>query len=214
MIKRCLTLVVVAVFVLGFGATMVARNMGFRLTVALDGPGTNLSGTNLLNLPYQQRTDLLNAQDLLRRHRKYGGQRPEVRQQRRRDHDLRRILGDRVRVDAGRGLPGAGGLGYELRRGRDPRSGADRHARRSGARDGHQPLWTAVPHGNRDGRTTCSTRSTPRRAAASFWGSADSLAPVTPWPPIHCPRSTSISNPAPGISSQVTTDVMFVPAHY
>ncbi len=65
MIKRCLTLIAVGVFVLGFGATLVARNMGFRLTVALDGPGTNLSGTNLISLPYRQRTDLVSAADLL-----------------------------------------------------------------------------------------------------------------------------------------------------
>jgi hypothetical protein len=41
--------------------------MGFKLNYALDGPGTNgsVSGTNSLALPYNQQTNLVDAEDLI-----------------------------------------------------------------------------------------------------------------------------------------------------
>ena len=57
---------------LGLAAVLVAgglfaSNMGFKLNYTLDGPGTNGSatGTSSLALPYNQQTNLTNAEDLI-----------------------------------------------------------------------------------------------------------------------------------------------------
>ena len=46
---------------------LYASNMGFKLNYVLDGQGTNLSanGTNTISLPFNQQTDLLDANDLI-----------------------------------------------------------------------------------------------------------------------------------------------------
>jgi hypothetical protein len=62
----------VAVVALGVAALLVAgglfaSNMGFKLNYPLDAPGTNgsLSGTNSLALPFNQQTNLVDAEDLI-----------------------------------------------------------------------------------------------------------------------------------------------------
>jgi hypothetical protein len=44
---------------------LLASNMGFKLNYTLEGPGSSLSGTNTLGLPFNKMTGLNNAKDLI-----------------------------------------------------------------------------------------------------------------------------------------------------